>query len=195
MKKTLLLAGVACILAATNASAEMSDYTNNWGSLLKDGKVYVGADYAFDDFDFKGIAKDAKKSYNSGIFNVGAKLDRIGAELFGQWTGNRTKDLGDDGKIKTRVNAYGLDLYGYQPLGCEGKYDIFATLGMADYYYKIDAKEDGKSANRIGWRIGGGAMYNITKNISARVVGRYAYIGANSLNHAAEVTAGMRYSF
>ncbi len=187
MKKTLLLAGVACALIATNANA-------GWKDVMRDGKVYVGADYAFDSFDFKGNAEGAKKSYNSGIFNIGTRLDRVGAEIFGQWTGKRKKGEGAD-KIKTKVNAYGLDLYGYQPLGCEGKFDLLATVGVADYYYKVQKETETNSNNRIGWRIGGGAMYNMTDNISARVVGRYAYIGAKDLNHAAEVTAGLRYSF
>ena len=77
---------------------------------------------------------------------------------------------------------------------CEGKYDLLATIGAADYYFKGDG-ENGKSANRIGYRVGAGAMYNFNDNISARVVGRYSYIGAKSLNYAAEVTAGLRYTF
>ncbi len=187
MKKTLLLAGVACALISTNASA-------GWSDMAKNSKLYVGADYAFTSYDFKGSLDEAKKSYNSGMVNIGTRLDRFGAEIFGQWSGKRTKDL-TDGKLKTKVNAYGLDLYGYQPLGCEGKYDLLATIGVADYYYKAESNGSSDSNNRIGWRIGGGAMYNMTDHISARVVGRYAYIGAKELNHAAEVTAGLRYSF
>lgn len=187
MKKTLLLAGVACVLISTNASA-------GWRDMMQSPKLYVGADYAFDRYDFKGSADEAKKSYDSGMFNIGTRMDRVGAEIFGQWSGKRTKDLAT-GKLKTKVNAYGLDLYGYQPLGCEGKFDLLATLGVADYYYKVSSDTDSNSNNRIGWRVGGGAMYNMTDHISARVVGRYAYIGAKDLNHAAEVTAGLRYSF
>ena len=187
MKKSLLLAGVACVLVSTSASAA-------WTDMMKSPKMFVGVDYAYDSFDFKGNLDEAESSYNSAIVNVGARMDRIGVELFGQWSGKRTKDMAD-GKLKTKVNAYGLDLYGYQPLGCEGKYDLLATIGVADYYYKGEANGGSDSNNRIGWRIGGGAMYNMTDHISARVVGRYAYIGAKDLNHAAEVTAGLRYSF
>lgn len=187
MKKTLLLAGVACVLLSSNAFA-------GWQDMAKNSKLYVGADYAFDSFDFKGGLDNAKNSYNSGIFNVGTRMDRIGAEIFGQWSGSRSKKM-EDTKLKTKVNAYGLDFYGYQPIGCEGKFDLLATVGVADYYYKGEANDTSKSNNRIGWRAGAGAMYNMTDNISARVVGRYAYIGAKDLNHAAEVTAGLRYSF
>ena len=120
-------------------------------------------------------------------------MDKVGVEAFGQWSGKRTKDLAD-GKLRTKVDAYGLDLYGYQPMGCEGKYDLLASIGAANYYFKGEGK-GGKSANRIGYRLGAGAMYNFSDHISARVMGRYSYIGAKSLNHAAEVTAGLRYTF
>lgn len=189
MKKTLLLAGVACVLMSTQANAA------NWfSSQMEHTKTYVGVDYAFDDFDFKGNLHDAKKSYNSGLVNFGMRMTNMGAEVFGQWSFGRTKDTAA-GKVKTHVNAYGMDLYGYLPLGCEGKYELLGTLGVADYYYKGFKGAENDTNNHVGWRVGGGAMYNFNQSISARIVGRYAYIGASDLNHAAEVTAGMRYSF
>ena len=187
-KKSLLLAAAACVLYSTSSMA-------GWHEFAKNNRMYVGADYAYDNYNFGGVFKEAKKSYNSGMFNVGARMGKVGLEAFSQMSGKRTKDL-DNGKLKTRVDVYGLDMYGYQPLGCEGKYDLLATIGVADYYYKgkfTAGKSDSK--NRIGYRIGGGMMYNMTDHISARVVGRYAYLGAKSLNHAAEVTPGLRYSF
>ena len=193
MKKTLLLAGVACTLLVSQANAA-NWATNYVDNMTKDAKIYVGADYAFDDFDFKGSLDGAKTSYNSAALNIGAKMGMVGVEFFGQWSFGRTKDT-DDGKIKTRVNAYGMDLYGYMPLGCEGKYELLGSVGVADYYYKGLTEDSNDTNNHIGWRVGGGAMYNITDHVSARVMGRYAYIGASELNHAAEVTAGLRYNF
>lgn len=188
MKKTLLLAGVACVLCSTNALA-------GWNDMVKATKVYIGADYALDSYDFKGSLDDAKKTYHSGVVNMGARMDRIGVEVFGQWSAKRTKEVAADEKLKTKVNAYGVDLYGYQPLGCEGKYDLLASIGVADYYFKGESNDTSHSANRIGYRIGAGAMYNFNDHISARIMGRYAYIGASSLNHVAEMTAGLRYNF
>lgn len=187
MKKSLLLAGVACVLMANSASA-------SWMDVAKNGKVYVGADYAFDSYDFRGNLDEAKNGHHSGMFNIGTRMDRIGFEVFGQWSAERTKDLAD-GKLKTKVNVYGLDLYGYQPMGCEGKYDIVATVGVADYNYSGKSDTGDSKSNHVGWRIGGGAMYNFNEHVSARIIGRYAYIGAGELNHTAEVTAGMRYTF
>ena len=187
MRKTLLLAGVACALISSNANA-------GWKDAAKNANLYVGADYVYDSYDFKSSLDEAKSSHNSGNLNIGTRVENVGAEIFGQWSGKRTKDLAE-GKLKTRVDVYGLDFYGYQPLGCEGKYDLLATAGVANYYYRGKSDSDKISKDRIGWRIGGGAMYNMTDHISARLVGRYAYIGAKDLNHAAEVTAGVRYSF
>ena len=189
MKKTLLLAGVACALMTTQANA-----ANWYNTMTKNTKIYVGADYAFDSVDFKGALREAKEDYNSGIFNIGARMDYVGVEFFGQWGWGDSKDT-PDGKLKTNLNVYGMDMYGYMPLGCEGKYDIIGTIGIADYYYKGFMGDQNDTNNHVGWRIGGGAMYNMTDHISARIVGRYAYIGASDLNHVAEVTAGMRYNF
>ena len=145
MKKSLLLAGVACVLIATNASAGWKDTIHN---AVKDSKYYVGADYSYINADFGGSFEEAKDSYNSGILNVGVRMDKFGVELFNQMSGKRTKDLAD-GDLKTKVNAYGMDLYGYQPLGCEGKYDLLATVGIANYYYKGEWDKDSYSKNRV----------------------------------------------
>lgn len=193
MKKTLLLAGVACALLTTQANAA-DRFSDKMNRAVYTSKIYVGADYAFDSVDFKGNLNEAKEGYNSGIFNIGSRMNNYGVEFFGQWSFGRSKDT-DDGKLKTKINAYGMDLLGYLPLGCEGKYDIIGTLGVADYYYKGFRGENNDSNNRIGWRVGGGAMYNFTDHMSARVMGRYAYVGDSSLNHVAEVTAGLRYNF
>ena len=187
-KKSLLLAGVACVLYSTSSFA-------GWHEFAKDNQMYIGADYVYDDYDFGGEFNEARKTYNSGMFNIGARMNRIGLEAFSQMSGNRTKDLGAAGKLKTKVDAYGLDMYAYQPLGCQGMFDLMATIGIADYYYKGEINDTSDSKNRIGYRIGGGMMYNMTDHISARVIGRYAYIGGKTLDHAAEVTTGLRYNF
>ena len=65
MKKTLLLAGVACVMMTAQAQA------GNWyNNMVHNTKIYVGADYAFDSVDFKGALNEAKEDYNSGIFNI-----------------------------------------------------------------------------------------------------------------------------
>ncbi len=187
MKKTLLLASVACLISAS-ANAQM----------LKDFKPYIGADYAYDKADLKGRASASKDNFNSGIINAGIELmDYVSLEAFYQQSGNRKTHLSEaeGGDMKYKFNAYGLDLYGYLPLGCEQKFSLLATAGAAVYDTKLKHAGEKITKSRVGYRVGGGAQYDLTDHISARVVGRYSYIGTRDLNHLAEVTAGLRYTF
>ena len=65
MKKTLLLAGVACIFS----------YNANAMNISSDLKPYIGLDYVYSKADFKGEASRLEKSnllkdnYNSGVLN------------------------------------------------------------------------------------------------------------------------------
>ncbi|MCQ2741234.1 MAG: hypothetical protein MJ210_03865, partial [Alphaproteobacteria bacterium] len=99
-------------LCATNSFA-------GWSDMMHNTKYYVGADYAFGHYKHGGVLENAKENYNSGTLNIGVRMDKVGLEAFNQMSGKRTKDM-DAGRLKTRVNAYGLDMYAYQPLGCEG---------------------------------------------------------------------------
>lgn len=194
MKKMLLLASVA-LLAATNAKAEMMSEMKN---MYSDMKPYVGIDYAYDNLDLKGEAKHGKENFNSAKLNVGTDMGKYaGLEAFYQFGGSRKAHLKDDqggGTKKVKFNAYGMDLYGYLPMGCEQKFKLLATTGLAVYDTEIKYN-DKIDKSKVGYRVGGGAQYDITDRIAARVVGRYGYIGSRDLNHVAEVTAGMRYSF
>ena len=198
MNKTLLLAGVACLMATT-ANANMMDSAKRMGhNLVKDMTPYIGADYAYTNLDLKGPAKHAKENFNSAKVNAGVDIGKhMGLEAFYQFGGSRKAHLREDqggGTKKFKFNAYGLDLYGYMPLGCAQKFSLIGTAGVAVYdtELKYDTKE---SKSRVGYRVGGGALYKVTDRMAARVVGRYGYVGGKELNHVAEVTAGVRYSF
>ena len=73
MKKTLLLAGVACIFS----------YNANAMNISSDLKPYIGLDYVYSKADFKGEASRLEKSnllkdnYNSGVINAGIKLGKV----------------------------------------------------------------------------------------------------------------------
>lgn len=182
MKKTLLLAGVACLLSF-NASAQ-------------EFRPYVGLDYAYDKADFKKEAKSLDDGFNSGIINAGVRMgDYYGLEAFFQQSGERkTHFTGED--VKAKFNAYGLDAYGYMPLGCEKKFDLLASLGLAAYDTTVKGLPEGKyDKQRMGYRMGIGAQYNFTENMAARVMGRYNYLGMSQLDNFSEVTAGVRYTF
>ena len=194
MNKTLLLAGVACLMATT-ANAGMMDSYNN---MKKDMTPYIGVDYAYTNLDLKGPAKHAKENFNSAKINAGIDIGKyMGLEAFYQFGGSRKAHLREDqggGTKKFKFNAYGLDMYGYMPLGCAQKFSLLGTAGVAVYDTELKYN-DKVSKSRVGYRVGGGAQYKVTDRMAARVVGRYGYVGGKELNHVAEVTAGVRYSF
>ncbi len=181
MKKTLLLAGVACLFSAAVQAQEF--------------RPYVGLDYAYDKADFKKDAKNMDDGFNSGIINVGTRMgDYLGLEAFYQQAGER-KSHRPDGIEKFKFHAYGIDVYGYMPIDTAQKFDLLASLGIADYetdHKKIDGKT---SKGKIGYRAGIGAQYNFTDHFAARVMARYNYVGMAHLNNFNEVTAGVRYTF
>ncbi len=194
MNKTLLLAGVACLIA-TSANANMMDSAKN---AMRDMKPYVGIDYAYSNLDLGGAAKYGEENFNTAKVNVGVDMGKHASlEAFYQFGGARKahlKERDGGGTKKVKFNAYGLDMYGNMPLGCAQKFSLLATAGIA--VYDMEVKHNDKvSKSRVGYRVGGGAQYKLTDNMAARVIGRYGYVGGRELNHVAEVTAGLRYSF
>jgi len=187
MKKTLLLASVACLIS-------VSANANMWHDVTKNMDPYIGADYVYSNLDVKGKAKHVEKNFNSALLNAGVNIgEHFGLEAFYQMGGSR-KSHHDGVSKKFKFNAYGLDAYGYMPLGCAKKFSLVGTAGMA--VYDTQLKYEGKhDKSKVGYRVGGGMQYKLTDHVSARVIGRYGYIGAKELNHVAEVAAGLRYSF
>ncbi len=187
MKKTLLLAGVACLFAASAANAKMN---------YSDFSPYIGIDYGYDHASYKGDVKGAKKSYNSGIINVGARMYKYsGIEAFFQQSGKRKSFKGTAREVRTEFYAYGADLYGYLPVTCYG-INLLGSAGLANYNVKAKTKAGGsEDKQRMGYRIGAGVQYDFNQHFAARVMGRYNYIGAKHLDNMKEITVGLRYSF
>ena len=104
MKKTLLLAGVACLFSF---GANAADYS------LSELRPYVGLDYVYTDANIKKETR-IKTDYNSGAINAGIRFyDYLGLEAFFQQSGERKSMKGTLDQTKSEFYAYGLDLYGY----------------------------------------------------------------------------------
>lgn len=192
MKKTLLLAGVAALVAANASAAEI--------------KPYVGLDYVYSMADIDKV--DGYQLFEEDVdafaVSAGAKLhENFGVEAFYQQSGegkNTDTIAGISGVSKFEYKAYGLDVIGYLPV--TQKLELLGSLGVG--YYDVDAKlkitapvEGHSSTSDDGWawRIGAGAQYNFTENWGARVMARYADLDIDGIDNIVDLTAGIRYSF
>ncbi len=181
MKKTLLLAGVACLFAAS-ANAEMTPY--------------VGADYTYSMWRMDQEAENALIDHSdSGAVVAGVKFNKwFGVEAFYQLSKQESNHY-DDSRYHSRMQAYGVDALGYLPLGCDQKFELLAGLGFGEYEVKV--REDGY-ADKFegnGYRLTAGAQYNLDENWSVRGTYRHVYVNKIFLNDLNELSLGVRYNF
>lgn len=182
MKKYLLLAGVASIMSF-NANAmdmEMKPYV---GLDYVRSMVDINQDYAEDDFNAYAISAGVKMHKNFGV------------EAFFQQTEEGKKTNPDGAKVKDKYHAYGLDLMGYMPLGCDEKIELLGSLGMGYYDAELKNNDTKYTDDGWGWRLGAGAQYNFTENMAGRVMLRYADVDIEGVDNIVDLTAGVRYSF
>ena len=186
MKKTLLLSGIAC-LAAFSAEAMSFD--------MNSFRPYVGADYVFFRPKNGSSARHLKDKFHAGKFNVGVNMYKNwDLEFSFQQSGELKSGKPDaSSKIKNYFTTYAMDLYGKYPIMCS-KFNALATVGAAIYHVKY-SNLDKTSFDRVGYRAGLGVQYDFNDNMSARVVGRYSYVGSAYVNNLMEVTAGLQYRF
>ncbi|MBP5399080.1 MAG: porin family protein [Alphaproteobacteria bacterium] len=187
MKKTLLLAGVAALVANT-ANAEIRPYIGLDGNYSSLDWAYNGESYAEDD-------------YQSLSLVAGAKLHRnFGLEAFYQMSGNEKNrtNYGQDENlyVHTRFNAYGLDALGYLPLGCEGRVELIAGAGIAEYTFKARWLGNGSGKDHsTGYRLNAGLQYNLTDNWSLRGMYHHVYTQKSYVDAIDEYSVGIRYNF
>jgi len=181
MKNTIatLLVAVSTIAVAANANAETSF------------QPYVGVDYNYNNGD---------NNYNSGTINVGTQFNEyFGTEVFYQQSDDDVNTASIGGKETTSFKAYGLDLMGYAPMGCEQEFSLIGTVGIGEYTldrsYNWNGAENSDD-HGIGYRAGVGALYNIDENVAVRAMARYVKLNKiDDFDHMMEYTAGVRYNF
>lgn len=173
MKKVLLLAGVAGMVAA-NANAF-------------DVTPYVGLDANYSMIGRDSGTGVSPKSWSGDII-LGARTDHYGIEA-GYDHGKREHKSGDS----TRLSKYTIDLLGFQPLGCSGRWELVGSAGVT--FNKIDGHGAYKSDHGYGERLGGGLQYALTDNLSVRAMYHYNWIHQSYINKANEISFGVRYSF
>ena len=179
MKKTIGALMVAVSAVAFAASANANDY-----------KPYVAADYTYNDSNFATINAGGKVA-------LGVDYNKyFGTEVFYEKTGSdRVHSEGETDEYS--LQSYGLDLYGYLPLGCDQTFALLGTAGISnidkDYKYEDQKRE---TDNGLGYRLGAGAQYSFDENLSVRAVARYIFTDkVSDVDHIMEYSAGIKYNF
>ena len=190
MKNTLTALMAAASMLALASGANAFEYN-----------PYVGISYNYSDTNTKGIGGVYNPDFNSGTVSLGTSFNKyFGTELFYQMSDNYAKS-NVNGKLGSRFQAYGLDLYGYLPLGCDQVFSLLGTAGVAEYQFKNKDLANGlnRETNKdkgIGWRAGLGAQYSISNNVDIRAIARYVNFNKlEAMDHMMEYTIGLKYNF
>lgn len=180
-KNIALLAAVSVFALANSANA-------------LEFRPYVGAQYNVTHVNAKDL--NTNMDMHSYSVFVGTEYNRyFGTEVFYQ-NSNKWHKVIDGTKVKTDFAAYGLDAYGYLPLGCDRVISLIGTAGIANYDFDIDEGDGKGDDNGLGYRLGGGIQYNITNNIAVRALGRYVWTDKlDGMDHFSEFSLGMKYVF
>lgn len=183
MKKTIssLMVAVSAIAFATSANA--LEYN-----------PYVGFDFSQANTTAEGNIDPA---YQNLSINAGTSYNKyFGTEVFVQKSDTYHKKSEGE-KFKTSFDAYGLDLMGYLPLGCDQVFSLVGTFGLANYDFNFKStgtKNEGD--NGLGWRTGLGAQYALDDNWSVRAIARHVNFNKiDGLDHMMEYSLGARYTF
>jgi len=156
-------------------------------------RPYVGLDYVYDTMN----AKYVDSYLNSGTFVVGSEYNKyFGTEVFYQRSLTKGQEV-DGQKMKSSLQGYGLDVYGYLPLGCAQIFAPYVTAGLGKYSLKkkiAGLRRNDKDGT--GYRIGAGISYRLDNNISFKAGYRYVdFHKLSTVDNAQELVIGVRYAF
>jgi len=175
MKKVLLLAGFAGMVAA---NAEAINVT-----------PYVGLDATYGIIDSDTGAEISSKNWSAAPV-IGARTDHYGIEAYFD---NALRE--HKGDLTTRNTKWGIDALAFQQLGCSGRWEGVLSAGLT--LNRIRAHRDGLDGNDNGRgeRLGAGLQYALTEKTAIRAMYHYNWIHQSVVNNANEISLGIRYSF
>ena len=177
MKKVLVLAGVAGMVAANANAIDMTPY------------VGLDASYSVVKRDHSDTQISSKNWALAGV--LGARTDHYGVEAFYQ-PGMQEKK----GDVKTRLTSYGVDLLGFQPLGCSGRWEGVVSAGIGEYDVRGHVDDvAGFKDHGFGYRLGAGLQYALTDTTAVRAMYHHAWINKSHVDATDEISLGVRYSF
>ncbi len=97
-------------------------------------------------------------------------------------------------KTTTNFNAFGVDAIGYLPIN--EKINLIASIGLAQYDFEVNLDGFGTdSEDGLGYRFAIGADYNLTDNVSFRIMARNTQLNTDYVDSLTEFSVGARYSF
>ncbi len=157
-------------------------------------RPYVGAQYNATHVTSDNSETDVNM-HSYSVF-VGTQYNKyFGTEVFYQ-NSNKWHKVINGEKNKVDFDAYGLDAYGYLPLGCDQVIAPFVTAGIANYDFDMSNSDGKGSDNGLGYRLGAGIQYHITNNIAVRALGRYVWTDKlEGVDHFSEFSVGAKYVF
>ena len=175
MKKVLLLAGLAGMVAA---NAEAIDVT-----------PYVGLDAGYAMVDGNTNSKLSSKNWSlAGV--VGGRTDHFGLEAF--YMNSLRQHKAD---AATRISGYGVDALAFQQLGCSGRWELVGAAGIGEYKIKANTAAGGTSDTGYGYRLGGGLQYAMSENTTVRAMYHHVWMVKSDIDSMDEFTVGVRYAF
>jgi len=175
MKKALLLAGVAGMIAA---NAQAFDVT-----------PYVGLDATYSTIDADSGSKISNKNW-AGAVVLGARTDHYGLEGYFE---NSLRE--HETHMKTRNRKFGIDALAFQQLGCSGRWEAVASAGLTSNRVRVHSAGLSHNDNGYGERLGAGLQYALTEKTSVRAMYHYNWIHHSVVNNANEISLGVRYAF
>lgn len=183
MKKTLLLAGVACFLSTQVNASEI--------------KPYVGLDIGAAKAEYGYWLDGADDNFVITNLNVGAKFNKyLGIELSTQ----ASSEVDVEGFGDLSYSSVNLDAVVYAPVA--KKVELFGLAGVGYYAFDLNMGEgifpdaDIHVQNEeIALRIGGGIQYNIDEKWAIRGAIRHAFVDNDYVDSLTEFTLGVRYNF
>lgn len=175
MKKVLLLAGVAGMIAA---NAQAFDVT-----------PYVGMDATYGIIDSDSGSHISNKNWSAAAV-LGARTDHYGLEAY--FDNGLREHKGD---LTTRNRKFGIDALAFQQLGCSGRWEAVASAGLTWNRVREHLNGFSHNDNGTGERLGAGIQYALTEKTSIRAMYHYNWIHHSVVNNANEISLGVRYAF
>lgn len=200
MKKTLLLAGVACLVAGAASASYFNPYVS--------GKL----SYMF-------LEADGKNTWNGGSNKETLDRNTWGVNIaFGSsyeftYGGVRAElelNLRDDaelhkGGIKSKLENDSVMANFYYDFTNSTKFTPYVGAGIGMSRLKAKTMGVSKKDNNFTWQVGAGVAYNLCKNWTVDLGYRYTDAGDLTKNYGAgkykvdveshEVLLGVRYTF